>query len=641
ELPISFEAFPSTASLLFEEPVLSSSLRGPSIDRSSLDFSLLPTSQLCPLSAFSTPPLSSLTSSPNSHFGVITPSPSPLSLSPGNLPAPPPSQLPSSLLPSSSFTNLASSSVLPLSMGGILGSNLSSTARSPPWSEWLSASSLPPSTAASPPLHATCKLSGLSTLCGLSALNHTVCMIDGKDGCVRRIDPVDYLTEARIERLPTEEGRRQQGWIRPETSSNRIEVVRISQSPLTSILHMEETHSIAVGCFNGAVAIHTPCFKESNVFPEEKMAESRHTRCGILHNSRSIVQDSIISMDVKLCHADTVTCLAYEKNNQLLVSGSSDETVRVWSVSSTGLTATRIFDDHSDELTSVATFANLILSGSGHGLLVLWDTRSPASPVCTGEIPDISVFSTLQCSLSDRSMAAFVFPTIEKGYSRGGRRGGNLGDGTSLPSSLWSAPSFYTPRSNGGMPPPPPGEKWWASSLFAPPPSLPSRNSQETSLRLSFPSQSIPSSSTVVCPLYCWDLRRLASTLPSPLLSPTPLPLPPSVPLSPIQCGLLDPSLQYALLVHAGHSDSPGSLSFMNIHKQTLMKHYPLHTLHSPTLLSVGSAPWTASFTEVPPGLSVKGDMTSLMWKQRAAMERCSYIAVGDKEGYVELVTSL
>lgn len=75
-------------------------------------------------------------------------------------------------------------------------------------------------------------------------------------------------------------------------------------------------------------------------------------------------------------HTHHVTCVSYNLRGNLLVSGSSDENLRIWDIR--GGKCLRTLAAHSDPVTSVefSCDGTLVASGSQDGLIRLWDTRT-------------------------------------------------------------------------------------------------------------------------------------------------------------------------------------------------------------------------------------------------------------------------
>ena len=73
-------------------------------------------------------------------------------------------------------------------------------------------------------------------------------------------------------------------------------------------------------------------------------------------------------------HTDAVGCLAFSENNQLVVSGSKDATIKVWDVYSGNCLNT--MEAHSDQIWCIALFKDVIVSGSHDTMLKFWDIRS-------------------------------------------------------------------------------------------------------------------------------------------------------------------------------------------------------------------------------------------------------------------------
>jgi DnaJ-domain-containing protein 1 len=75
-------------------------------------------------------------------------------------------------------------------------------------------------------------------------------------------------------------------------------------------------------------------------------------------------------------HSDTIWSIAISPDNQTLVSGSADKTIRIWSLDS--LAQPRILSGHSSWVTSVAISpdGNTLASGSTDGTIKLWNLHS-------------------------------------------------------------------------------------------------------------------------------------------------------------------------------------------------------------------------------------------------------------------------
>jgi len=75
-------------------------------------------------------------------------------------------------------------------------------------------------------------------------------------------------------------------------------------------------------------------------------------------------------------HADTVTCLAVSPCCGTLVSGSRDQSVKIWSSTSSSLRHEMTLDDVQQPITCVAAAKSTIFAGAGDGGLMAWDVRS-------------------------------------------------------------------------------------------------------------------------------------------------------------------------------------------------------------------------------------------------------------------------
>lgn len=101
-------------------------------------------------------------------------------------------------------------------------------------------------------------------------------------------------------------------------------------------------------------------------------------------------------------HADTVTCLGVSPCGSLLVSGSSDQSLRTWAVTPTSLKNELTFDDIQQPITCCAQGRNVTLAGADDGQLMAWDSRS-AEPVLERELGGAAVACALH---EDERLAA-------------------------------------------------------------------------------------------------------------------------------------------------------------------------------------------------------------------------------------------
>eukprot|EP00918_Siedleckia_nematoides_P006098 GHVU01013257.1.p1 GENE.GHVU01013257.1~~GHVU01013257.1.p1 ORF type:complete len:627 (+),score=82.35 GHVU01013257.1:3-1883(+) len=148
---------------------------------------------------------------------------------------------------------------------------------------------------------------------------------------------------------------------RPAASS----VVEASTLPLCSMAPLRDAELVAVGGFDGSVVVTT-------------------LNGGRKHRSVS--------------HADAVCCLGGGLGGEL-VSGSTDQTVRRWSLTPSGLVSTVAFDDHCDDISAVAMHRNVVVSGAVDGKVIMWDARSASTPIWTTSIPHSQPI--VMCSLRE------------------------------------------------------------------------------------------------------------------------------------------------------------------------------------------------------------------------------------------------
>jgi WD40 repeat protein len=74
-------------------------------------------------------------------------------------------------------------------------------------------------------------------------------------------------------------------------------------------------------------------------------------------------------------HEDSVNSVAFSPDGKLIVSGSDDNTVRLWDIK--GNRVAQPFQGHEDSVNSVAFSPDgkLIVSGSGDKTVRLWDIK--------------------------------------------------------------------------------------------------------------------------------------------------------------------------------------------------------------------------------------------------------------------------
>jgi len=75
-------------------------------------------------------------------------------------------------------------------------------------------------------------------------------------------------------------------------------------------------------------------------------------------------------------HADSVTCVGVSPCGGFLASGSSDQSMRTWTITPSALKNEATFDDIQQPITCCAHGRSLILAGADDGQLMAWDSRS-------------------------------------------------------------------------------------------------------------------------------------------------------------------------------------------------------------------------------------------------------------------------
>ena len=79
-------------------------------------------------------------------------------------------------------------------------------------------------------------------------------------------------------------------------------------------------------------------------------------------------------------HTDGITCTSYSPNGRQIISGSNDNTIRVWDAE-TGVVIGEPIKGHTDIVTSVAYSPNgrHIISGSDDRTIRIWDAENSAA----------------------------------------------------------------------------------------------------------------------------------------------------------------------------------------------------------------------------------------------------------------------
>lgn len=142
---------------------------------------------------------------------------------------------------------------------------------------------------------------------------------------------------------------------------------RISPMPLSAVAALD-TELLALGGHDNAVVLYS-------------------TSCGS-------------SLSRSQMHADTVTCLSASPCRTMLVSGSRDQSIVTWALTSASLKSETIFDDLQQPVACAACSGPLVLGASDQQLMA-WDRRS-GQPVLDRELDGVAI----ACALSDATSSA-------------------------------------------------------------------------------------------------------------------------------------------------------------------------------------------------------------------------------------------
>lgn len=248
-----------------------------------------------------------------------------------------------------------------------------------------------------------------------------------------------------------------------------LAVYRLSSVPLCSTTFVGSNDVVAVGAFDGSIALHAVHTPQLDPFLASRVSESEEeesisttrTRPSLNsvastaartsfpkgsgtpassapgsalgsssflpgpanRKSSALLSGLALSRPLsrQVCHADSVLALAYNPTLHLLASASSDATVRVWDVASllsssasssssnSLLLLQQVLDEHEGEVTAVSMHRHLLLSGNEDGVLLLFDLRLPSQrcgPVWGVQTPGNAPVQA--CGVSDCSAAAFL-----------------------------------------------------------------------------------------------------------------------------------------------------------------------------------------------------------------------------------------
>ncbi|CAD5121150.1 DgyrCDS9688 [Dimorphilus gyrociliatus] len=72
-----------------------------------------------------------------------------------------------------------------------------------------------------------------------------------------------------------------------------------------------------------------------------------------------------------LTHTDKITCVGFSPDNEYIVTGSMDNSLKIWLASSAKLT--QVLVEHETHVTAVSVCSKTVVSGDKDGLVLLWD----------------------------------------------------------------------------------------------------------------------------------------------------------------------------------------------------------------------------------------------------------------------------
>lgn len=72
-----------------------------------------------------------------------------------------------------------------------------------------------------------------------------------------------------------------------------------------------------------------------------------------------------------LTHTDKITCVGFSPDNEYIVTGSMDNSLKIWLASSAKLT--QVLVEHEAHVTAVSVCSKTVVSGDKDGLVLLWD----------------------------------------------------------------------------------------------------------------------------------------------------------------------------------------------------------------------------------------------------------------------------
>lgn len=75
-------------------------------------------------------------------------------------------------------------------------------------------------------------------------------------------------------------------------------------------------------------------------------------------------------------HAGTVNCVKYNEDSSVILSGSTDNSVRIWDCKSRKLEPLQVLDEAKDSVTSIQVSDHEILTGSADGYFRRYDLRT-------------------------------------------------------------------------------------------------------------------------------------------------------------------------------------------------------------------------------------------------------------------------
>lgn len=332
-------------------------------------------------------------------------------------------------------------------------------------------------------------------------------------GCIHgssRFQDEEGVRKGNIQGVPNSEGEEEDSCSIDVSVLRSLAVYRLSSVPLCSTTFVGSTDVVAVGAFDGSIALHAVHTPQLDPFVGSRLSESEEeesisttrTRPSlnsvasaaartsfpkgaepsagsvpasalgsasflpqrVNRKSSALLSGLALSRPLsrQVCHADSVLALAYNPTLHLLASASSDATVRVWDVatllssssssssSNSLLLLQQVLDEHEGEVTAVAMHRHFLFSGNEDGVLLLFDLRLP-SQRC-GPVWGVHTAGNVpvqSCGISDCTAAAFLECASSLGFSSGAA---TVSDFSDVPSSLFGSSYEYFQHMEGTSP---------------------------------------------------------------------------------------------------------------------------------------------------------------------------------------------